>query len=121
MPPARAWLRIGVHHFAAHGLGADIHPRVRVLCGASQMADLGPRGFYSPSAPDTFAPTDGEGAGPHRFWLAADVAWAPDGAGGGRCIVRPLHADATARTPLLLDDVAAAASFGPPYLPAPAP
>ncbi len=117
-PPAGEWMRVGVHYGSAAGVTTPVRPTLRVLCDGGLFAELGPHGYGSPSMPVAFAPSDGVGPGPHRFWLAADVAWLP-GPTGNRCLVRPLFADTATRAPSLTTDAVAEVSIGPAYLPAP--
>lgn len=118
VPPMGQWIRIGVHDASAHGASYDVHPRVRIFCDGAEVADLGPSGFYAPSAPVTFTPADGAGTSGNRFWPVADVAFVAS-ASGRACVVRPLHADETSRVPVFTIDAAADTSFAPQYAPVP--
>ncbi|APR77062.1 Hypothetical protein A7982_02409 [Minicystis rosea] len=116
-PPLDQWIRIGVDYYHNHGLAYDVHPTVRVVCDGALSGMLGPNGYYVPQTPVTFEPSDGASVGGNRFWLVADVMF-PSGAPGS-CVVRPLHADEAARTPVFLLDSVATSTFGPPYPMAP--
>lgn len=115
-PPLGKWMRIGVHYFSNGGQTSDVHPEVRVFCHGKLAAQLGSKGYYSPSKAVSFAPSDGAGSG-NRFWSVADVAFATDACGKPYCTVAPIYADASTRTPFFGTDTTAALSFVPAYPP----
>ncbi len=108
-PPLDKWTRIGVHYYSANSETRALHPRVRIFCGGSLAADLGPLGYYEPSAPVTFTTQDED-----RFWQVADVRF---GAGLEGCEVAPLYASAPNRTPVFSTKAASELTFGPAYPP----
>lgn len=118
-PPKNQWIRIGVHYFSSHGLNYDVHPRIKVYCDGALGGELGPAGYYDPEAAVTFVPSDGAGLAGNRFWLVADVAFVDSECGNKSCVVKPLYANAAAKTPLFMTDNAAEQSFGPDYPPPP--
>jgi hypothetical protein len=118
-PPKNQWIRIGVHYFGNHDLDYDVHPSVKVYCNGALAAQLGPAGFYTPEAPITFVPSDGNGVGGNRFWLVADVAFVDSKCGNKSCVVEPLYADPTHKTPVFTIDKAVENGFGPDYPPLP--
>lgn len=120
-PPKNEWTRIGVHYFGSHGLTYDVHPRVKVFCNGALAAELGPTGYYSPDAPITFIPSDGDGIAGNRFWMVADVAFVDSKCGNKGCVVQPLYTDPVAKTPVLMLEGAAETTIGPDYPPTPAP
>jgi len=119
-PPDKEWIRVGVHYYWNHNETYAVHPEIKIFCNGALSADLGPQGFYSPTAPVTFDSSDGMGSGTgNRFWIAADVAFSTDACGATTCIVQPIYSDATNLTPLLTLDTAAKALFAPAWPPAP--
>lgn len=116
-PPRDAWTRIAVNYWSNHGQSYDVHPLVRVYCDGALSAELGPLGY---DAPVTFEPPggNGNGSGGSVFWIAADVLFLPEDecATGPACVVKPIHADEDAKTPLFTTASVARLSFAsPPY------
>jgi hypothetical protein len=119
-PPENQWFRIGVHYFRNYGMTYDVHPEIKIFLNGAQFGDLGPQGYYNPTAPVTFEPADGAGIGTgNRFWLVADVAVVDDGCGNATALVQPLYSDPTNLTPLFTIDTAATSAFAPPWPPPP--
>ncbi|WP_437955993.1 hypothetical protein WME76_31620 [Sorangium sp. So ce119] len=115
-PPRGQWMRIGVHYYGTEDATSDVHPRIKVFCDGALGAELGPRGFYQPEQPVTFAPADAR----DRFWVVADVIFPePDACGERTCVVQPIYADEAARSPLLTTQRAAESAFTPEYPPVP--
>jgi hypothetical protein len=119
-PPLSQWIRIGVHDYANGGTTFAVHPRLRVFCAGAMAADLGPRGYNMPGSPVTFEVVDGSNdPSANRFWIATDIAVVEDSCSRIRCVVKPVYADATLKTPFFVTATAADANFGPPYPPPP--
>jgi hypothetical protein len=114
-PPTGQWIRIAVHYYSNHGLGYAVHPEVKIFCDGGLAADLGPHGYHSPEQAVTFAASDGANANGNRFWTVADVAFGVDACGKRSCTVKPIYAEASARTPFFATDTTAALGFLPPY------
>ncbi|MGK4003342.1 hypothetical protein WMF31_12005 [Sorangium sp. So ce1036] len=115
-PPSDQWMRIGVHYYGALDARDDVHPRVKIYCNRALRADLGPKGYYTPEQPVTFAPRD---AGT-RFWLVADVLFPePDECGQQTCIVQPIYHEEETKSPRLTTELFVEESFGPDYPPLP--
>jgi hypothetical protein len=113
-PPSDQWMRIGVNYYSNASRTYDVHPEVKVYCGGVLAARLGSQGYYSPEAPVTFVPADGN-MPPHsgtKFWAVADVAFTKEG-GNSRCTVRPIYENAEQRTPYFMTAGEALSAFGP--------
>ncbi|WP_437670288.1 hypothetical protein [Sorangium sp. So ce131] len=110
-PPKAGWMRVAVDYFGG-GSRMDVHPRVKIFCNGELGADLGPAGFYDPEQPVAFLPDDSG----DMFWLVADVVFPDPGeCGTNTCIVRPIYADPTTKTPYLASRREIMGNFGPPY------
>jgi hypothetical protein len=117
-PPSKQWTRIGVHYYSSHNQAYDVHPEVKIFCNGALAADLGPKGYYVPERPITFAPGDGAGNGSgNRFWMVADVAFTTDMCGKSDCVVEPVFGDVPTKFPVLTTDTVAQMKIGPAYPP----
>lgn len=120
-PPTNAWTRIGAYYYNNKGRTYDVHPVAKIYCDGALAAELGTQGY---NAPVTFSPNDApsdDGQG-NRFWAIADVYFPPkDSCGRRTCVVEPLYADSTAKTPLFMTKASAESGFGPGYPPIPSP
>jgi hypothetical protein len=119
-PPAKQWMRVGVHYYSNHNYSYDVHPDVKIFCNGTLTAELGSGGYYSPESPVTFSSSDGESVGDsNRFWVVADVAFTNDKCGKTSCTVKPIYSDPNGKTPFFLLDSAATSGFAPSYGPLP--
>jgi hypothetical protein len=121
-PPTSQWMRIGVHYYNSYEKTYDVHPVVKIFCNGELTAQLGDQGFYKPSKPITFSPSDGVAVEMNRFWMVADVIFTPkDKCSQKQCVIEPVYADPINKTPFYTLDSAAEMKFGPPYPPMPLP
>ena len=114
-PPKDQWTRVGVHYYSAHSQTYNVSPVVKIFCHGKLAAELGPNGYYNPTAPVVFTPADSD----TRFWLVADVLFRDDECSDELCVVEPLYLDPTARTPVLTTVNIVQQTYGPPYPPIP--
>jgi len=114
-PPQDQWTRIGVHYFSNHGQTYNVHPVLKIFCHGRLAAELGPQGYYDPTAPVTFDPAYGSDG----FWLVADVIFHNDECDDQLCFVEPLYANPATKLPLLSTVPQVTSSYGPDYPPMP--
>jgi hypothetical protein len=120
-PPAKQWIRIGVHDYDSHGMTYDVHPLVSVYGDGALIASLGNNGYYVPTQPVTFTPEDGANPtqGENRFWIVADVTYTTDSCGDKEWVVQPIYSDPANKTPFLTFEGAVTQMFAPGYPPLP--
>ena len=110
-PPNDQWTRVAVHYFSNGGESVDIHPQITLACRGQSPTVLGPTGYDQPVA---FPAANGG----DLFWIVADALFHRDPVSGTSfCVVRPLFADETLMTPLILTVAQAQITVGPDYWP----
>ncbi len=112
-PPKDQWIRIGVHYYpGTSSYTGTTRPNVKIFCEGKQAAELGTFGFNTPEAPVTWSGASDQ----DKMWLVADVIFKQDEC-QNTCIVQPIYADASQKTPLIVNNQSS--SFGPAYPPMP--
>ncbi len=110
-----------MHYYRSYGHTYDLHPEVKIFYDGQQFADLGPQGFYSPTAPVTFHPSDSAGAGASATATGSSRTSpsSTTAAATSPAWVQPVYADPTSLTPYLTLDTEVTDAFAPPWPPPP--